>query len=291
MVDAAGESVPQREALRRFAAEIADLRPLPAVAMQVLATSERGPASARDLADLIATDQVLAARLLRLANSAYYGVSREISTVQEAVVLLGFRQVRSTAVAASILGAMPPATSIDYGEFWEFSVTVGLVAELTAESYGTSSEHAFSAGILHNIGRLALDQYAPALLADAIADASERHTSVHEAQRVLLGYTDADLGGEIAAAWLFPPDLVEAVASHTRPSTMFPDRTGLAAITAQARVFAQSQGLSDGVDCYSVIEPDQQWTRPPLSDALHRAGGVAALAARAAAFAQSVAAV
>lgn len=226
--------------------EIADLRPLPPIAAQVLQIAEGETFSAHELAQAISSDPALTARVLRVANSAYYGFPRRITTIRDAVVLLGFRQIRSTLLATSVMRSMPSYDGIDAFAFWRHSVAVGLLAEFTAKIAGVPQGDAFTAGVLHNVGRLALDQARPAEFRRARILAADHHISVHDAERQVFGFTDAEVGGALALHWRFPEELASAIAQHAEDvADGTPD---LARIVARARGFAAANGLDDGVD-------------------------------------------
>ncbi|MSQ35864.1 MAG: HDOD domain-containing protein [Dehalococcoidia bacterium] len=148
--------------------QIGELRPIGAVATRILQLTESERFSAHELATVISSDQALTAKMLRLSNSAYYGFPRRITTVRDAVVLLGFRAVRSATLASCVIDAVPGSTHINYKTFWHFSVTVAMLAELLGRAHRAHQDEAFTAGIVHNIGRLALDQQAPQALQDAL---------------------------------------------------------------------------------------------------------------------------
>ncbi len=145
-------------------AGVAELRPLPAVAFRVLELSDDGKFSAHELASLIASDQALTSKILRLANSPFYGFARRITTVRDAVVLLGFRAVRQSTLAACVVGDDRRSTSLDYDAFWQFCVATGMLAEVLARTEGRYQDQAFTAGVLHQVGVLALDQFRSDLL-------------------------------------------------------------------------------------------------------------------------------
>lgn len=228
--------------------EIADLRPLPPIAAQVLQIAEGETFSAHELAQAISSDPALTARVLRVANSAYYGFPRRITTIRDAVVLLGFRQVRSTLLATSVMRSMPSYDGIDAFAFWRHSVAVGLLAELIAKSQGAHHDEAFTAGVLHNVGRLALDQARPVAFARARVLADNQNVSVHEAERQIFGFIDAEVGGALARHWRFPEELSAAIAHHADGLAALPASAGLAKVVVQARAFAAANGVDDGVE-------------------------------------------
>ena len=275
------DNPPAHTALEQLADEIAELRPLPTCAIRILALAEDARFSAHDLAAVIATDQAVTVRLLRLANSAYYGFPRRITTVRDAVVLLGFREVRSATLSACVIDVVPGSTNLDYDAFWQFSLTIAMLSEILSRTEGAHRDHAFTAGVLHNIGRLALDQSRPEALARTIDAARRDGRSLPDAQRDTLGFTDAELGARLAERWNFPPALVDTIEHHATAPHLLADRSSLTAVVVRARAFARSRGLADGV----ASEPDPrgepqptmaaEWLSPPLSSALQHAGGMA----------------
>jgi len=264
--------------------QIAELRPLGTVATQIINITEGDRFSAHELATVISSDQALTAKMLRLANSAYYGFPRRITTVRDAVVLLGFRAVRSATLASCVIDANPGSNHLDYREFWQFSVTVGMLAEVLGRAERLHQDEAFTAGVLHNIGRLALDQHHPQAMAAALQYARQQDVSLVEAERSVIGWTSADLGGALAVHWNFPEPLAEAVALQQAPLTAITDQRSLAAFVIRARLFARSYGLTDGADAPRRGEPPREWMAPPVSVALRRAGGFDGVMERVGAF-------
>ena len=141
--------------------------------------------------------------------------------------------------------------------------------------------------MLHNIGRLGLDQVRTDALTEAIELARRTSISLHEAERRIFGYSDADVGRELAERWAFPQPLVAAIGGHAAPLQQLPDPRSLTAFVARARAFAQSYGLADGVETYDQSEAPSEWTTPPLSVALEQSGGMERVMERASAFQDS----
>lgn len=264
--------------------QIRELRPLSPTTAQVMKLSENDHFSAHELATIISSDQALTAKILRLSNSAYYGFPRRITTVRDAVVLLGFRAVRGATLATCVISSAPGSSHIEYRDFWHFSVSVGMFAELLARSENLHMDEAFTAGVLHNIGLLALDQHAPEALGAAVVHAHEHGLAIQDAELDLLGYTDAELGAALTAHWNFPESLVEAAANYYQDADSMSDQNSVAAYVSRARSFAQSHGLSDGLMSYEPSEQAEAWATPPLSVQLDRAGGVDGLLDRVQAF-------
>lgn len=276
---AAGE----RLTLDEMVAGVAELRPLPAVAFRVLELADDGKFSAHELASLIASDQALTAKVLRLANSPFYGFARRITTVRDAVVLLGFRAVRQATLAACVVGDDRRSSSLDYGAFWQFCVATGMLAEVLARTEGRYQDQAFTAGVLHQVGILALDQYRPDLLREAI-ERSGSGMARQAAEREVLGFTTTDLGGALGEHWGFPPELVRAISGHARPIDLLATEGGLAGTVARARLFVRANGLPDGISPVEQVEPPNEWSEGPLSVALRQAGGMEKILERVDAF-------
>lgn len=264
--------------------EIAVLRPLPPVAARVLAIAESEHFSAHELAAAISSDPALTATVLHLANSAYYGFPRRISTVRDAVVLLGFRAIRSATLAACVVEALPGGRTVQHDAFWRFSLTVGLLAETLAKSSRCHADEAFTAGVLHNIGRLALDQARPEELRRCAVLARQAGISLADAERAVLGFTDADLGGALARRWNFPASLAQAVERHQQALDSLEDRDSLSGLVIRAREYARARGLTDGLEQPALAAPAVEWTVPPLATLLEQGGGLDGLSQRAAVF-------
>ncbi|MEX2374037.1 MAG: HDOD domain-containing protein [Dehalococcoidia bacterium] len=269
--------------------EVKELRPLPAIALRLIAMSEDARFSAQDLAETIRTDQALTLKILRLANSPLFGMPRRVTSLREAIVLLGFREVRSMALGACVVDHVMhdrlAEAGLDYEQFWMNSLAVAHFAQVLAELEVVGREDAFTAGVVHNVGRLALGQHRPQWMAQSVEEAASQGISVHEAQLAQFGFTDAQIGSALAAAWSFPQGLVEAAERHQWPLSDIPDRRGLDSIVARARRFARAHGISDGVDLIgSRLHPDTEWQMPRVALALRAVGGVDGVVERARAY-------
>jgi putative nucleotidyltransferase with HDIG domain len=231
---------------------IDDLPPLPAVAARVMGMADDERTSALDLAQVLATDQALTAKLIRISNSAYYGFARRVSTVREAVVMLGFKQVRQVAVSASLMSAFKsqqrPDDPFNIDLFWGHSVAVAVASEaLTKKTRVARPEDGFTAGILHDIGRLVLRQTMPDAFQEAVRVACETGIPLHLAEIELTGHGHDDIGRALGERWKFPPHLVDAVRCH-HDERLTPENDGLAGVVAQANRFVLHYGLYCGYD-------------------------------------------
>lgn len=188
---------------------------LPSVVSDLLRSFDDENVDVGSVARQIAQDQALTAKVLRVANSAFYGLQNRVGSIQEAVVVLGFNSVRGMVLGTGISGVFQPerCPGFDLDRYARDSITVGLAARAMAGEAGLNGELAFTTGILHDIGRLVLascfaERYSPALLAgggSSLASAVERE---------VLGIDHAEVGGLLAETWHFPPVLRDAVRFH-----------------------------------------------------------------------------
>jgi len=207
--------------------------------------------SALQLAQVLSTDQALTAKLIRISNSAFYGFARRVSTVREAILVLGFKQVRQLAVGTALMNLFAPRRPgevFDLDLFWGHSVAVAVAAETVArKTRRAKPEDAFTAGILHDIGRLAIRQLMPEEFDRAVELAITGDCSLHAAECTMTGYSHEDVGRALGEKWKFPPHLIDAVCDHHNPRLKI-EEDGLAGIIAQCNRWVLHYGLFCGYD-------------------------------------------
>ena len=269
--------------------EIADLPVVPAVALRVLQFAEADSGGAAELAAILSADPALSAKLIRVSNSAYYGFTRRFGTVREAVIVLGFKQVRQMAVAASMVDAFRPARSpidgFDMDLFWGHALTVAMISELAARKFNAGSPaDAFSAGILHDVGRLALRQARPRECGRALAAARATGEPLCDLERRETGFSHDDVGFALAVRWQFPDFLADAIGQgHAGASD--PRSGGLPTIIATAGTLARHFGINSGYE--STAQP-LRGLSPELAELEAACGGMQSILQRAHAFIESV---
>ena len=176
------------------------------------------PLHSRDqIADIVAYDPALSARVLRIANSSYYGFPREIETVSSAVGLIGELDLRNMVLATTVIGAM---TALDYkgvdiDEFWLHSLRCGITARLLARSVGGyDPEILFLAGILHDLGILVIYQQEADLAGAVKRQIDEQHQLRDQAEREILGFDHAEVGALLIKSWGLSEELSELTRCH-----------------------------------------------------------------------------
>jgi HD-like signal output (HDOD) protein len=195
----------------RYTQELLQLSASPAAAEQVLRLVGSARSSATDLARVVETDPALSARVMRLANSPYYGASRRVSNTQHAIVMLGFDTVRGLAVSAAC-SLLDGRADLGPDGFWRHAVTTAAACATIAKKVGISSADAFSVGLLHDLGAVLLHRRNAQLFREASHAPSM--SQIVAAEFAGFGTTHAMAGSEALDAWGFPRPFVEAVALH-----------------------------------------------------------------------------
>ncbi|OIP08016.1 MAG: hypothetical protein AUK53_10810 [Betaproteobacteria bacterium CG2_30_59_46] len=192
---------------------------LSAVVLEVLASFDREDIEIAGLVQKLGQDQGLTVRVLRVANSPFYGISSKVGSVGEAVVVLGIHNVRSLVVAAGIINQFPASEGdgLDRPAFWQHSLGTAVCAQVLAKALGRDQALAFTAGLLHDVGRLVLDAYFQDDFKAAMAHCAAEDTTLLDAERVVLGVEHAQVGFELARHWKFPVSIQQAIRDHHQP--------------------------------------------------------------------------
>lgn len=190
---------------------------IPKVVQELIETFDDPDIDIDDVAKKIALDQVLTAKVLRLANSAHYGVSRTIESTSDASVILGFATLRTMVLASGITGATVVPDGLDRKKFWRDNFAVAEIAKWMAKyCKGIHPETAFTCGMLHSIGDLLIHVTFPTEAQQADSEALEGRP-LGKAQESILGFNYGQVGGELAKRWKFPDTIYGAIQHHCDP--------------------------------------------------------------------------
>jgi putative nucleotidyltransferase with HDIG domain len=204
--------------LQQFRAEVIarrNLPTIPTVLTRILQLVDGESASGRDLIEVIEHDQALTGKMLRLANSAFFGQSRRVATIPRAVVLLGFSTVRNLALGVKVWDALGGGVSrARLEELWAHAVAVALAAKMLATRLRAGDpDEAFTAGLLHDTGRLVMAMRLKEEYWVAVGGATESQP-VETIENATFGVDHAEVGGWLLEAWNLPPAIIDAVRQH-----------------------------------------------------------------------------
>ncbi len=187
-----------------------------AVAHALIATLDNDDVSTRTVAAIIGRDPALTAKLLRLANSARFGASRAVASLDEAITLIGIAQLRTLALAACFADAFPRLPGLDSNEFWQSSRACAGYARWLAKGAGVDANEAWLAGMILRLGELLIYQVEPRVFAE-IEQLPHLPGARWEREQKLLGMSEGQITAELARRWNFPERIVTALARASAP--------------------------------------------------------------------------
>lgn len=231
--------------------QVRDLPALPDLAVKVMHLTDNPRVSAGDVARVLSADQAMTARVLRLANSAFYGVPQRVSTVTEAVVLLGLRTVRNMTMALGCQSMMErslPGYVLRAGDLWRHSFCCAFAAQnLAKRTRYRVVEEAFVGGLLHDIGKVVMNMYLQTEIGQIVQFTADRNVLFTDAERAVLGFDHAEAGARVLSRWNLPPNLVECVRYHHDPLSQ-PEPSPLTGLVHIADVICLLLGVGVGGD-------------------------------------------
>lgn len=232
----------------QLAQSVQDLPSLPAVVMELLGSIEQENIDISVLAKKVSYDQALTAKTLRLANSSSYGLQVKVATIQQAITFLGFQATRNLITAAAVTGCFPNGQCPGFNDkaFWRHSIATAACARSLARRLRFNQDVAFTAGLLHDIGRLVLVTGHPQAYGEVLAWRSRHDGELLEAERAVLGIDHVDAGVALAGHWNFSDTMRQAIAYHHAPET--PGAGFLAAIVHVANAVVHALDLAGEED-------------------------------------------
>lgn len=191
-----------------------DLPTIPIVATKVMQLMEDENATADDLARVVASDPAVAARVLKISNSSFYGCQRQIQTLPHAIMMLGFVTLKSVVVAASVKQVYHPF-GLTEKLLWEHSFGAGLAARIIAsETRVVNAEEAFLGGLFHDLGKIIMNFLDKEKFQEVMQRSYNDGIDFEQAERTLFPYTHEEVGALVIKKWNFPDHLMKAVMAH-----------------------------------------------------------------------------
>jgi putative nucleotidyltransferase with HDIG domain len=227
---------------------VRDLPSLPVVVMELLNSFDQSDASVSVLADKVSRDQALAAKTLRIANSSFYGLQHKVTTIQQAIIVLGLDCIRTLITAAAVTEnfASSQHATFDFKAFWRHSVSTAICAKALARELKLNQDVAFIAGLLHDIGKLVLVTSFPQQYSQAIAYRATHDCYMLEAERKVLQVDHTVAGLALAEYWKFPVVMQKAIGNHHAPKIQ--DQGDIPGIVHLADAIAHALDLSGQQD-------------------------------------------
>jgi HD-like signal output (HDOD) protein len=238
------------EQLRALVPRLRRLPSLPSTYFEVLKQVESPRASAQNIGEVIARDPVVTARLLQMVNSASLALSQKITDPVEAVSLLGMETVKSLVLCLQVFSQNDEAkkAGISFDRLWAHSYAVANVARKIVLSHNGDSRmanDAFTAGLLHDVGRIVVASNLPEEYAAVIAAARKNNSALIDEEAAQLGVTHAAVGAYLLSLWGMPAPLVEAAALHHTPSHTFTREFSLLTVIHAANAFVHEQDANN----------------------------------------------
>ncbi len=230
------------------------LPPFPDIAWKIISLVNK-MAPVKEIEDVIKYDQAIAAKILRLGNSVYYGRQYDIHSLKEAILLLGNKRLIQVVMAACALRYFGSGHSRDERELWEHSVTTALISEIVARRQAYNGILTlYTAALLHDIGDTILNLYSRIYLQSSLRE-MRGESQVVSSERRALGIDHQELGAIIARNWKFPPDIISAIEHHHNPEKagQFGEITSLVYVADQLAVTFQKNNEKQR---NKVIDPE-----------------------------------
>jgi putative nucleotidyltransferase with HDIG domain len=222
---------------------------LPTTVSKVLEVCNNPKTSPIDLDRVIQLDPVLMGRVLKLINSAYYGLGNQVTSLVRAIIMLGLNTVKNLALSSAVLGNVSSKTdfhALNSDAFWRHSLCVGVTAKLIAKERGIDPktlEEYFAAGLLHDIGKIPLNNTLADEYVRAMALADREHISIVQAERRELGIDHCEAGALIAEAWKLSGAIADTVRSHHDIEAYEGENGDVLRTVAVADYFANREGI------------------------------------------------
>ena len=241
--------------------KVKNLPPVSQAALKLVNLLEQAAISNDEIVHVIKCDNVLTAKLLRACNSPYFGLDEPVASVDQSVLMLGHQQILHIVLTLAFGAAMVvpmPGYAVEANELWRHSLLTATAAEIVAGSGDLNVEApvAFTVGLLHDIGKLALSQALTPELQIEIRQLIEQQGCPRtDAEKKIMGADHSEVGACLLKSWNLPEDIVEAVANHHHPICL--PRPKLSLVAHMANCLAHVAGSAPGWDGFAVrVDPE-----------------------------------
>lgn len=230
------------------------LPPLPYVTGELITLLHNEDSNLRDITKVIEKDPSLSVNILKTANSASYGLSYKVSSVEHAVTLIGLKEVASLCLSWGIATALKPKHGIktmDLKAFWEHSIATGIIAKIFCKEFHIRIQSSlYLAGLIHDIGKIILDRFSHNIYTEAIQLTHIKNISLREAEKEVIGEFHDKVGGYLLKRWKLPDMLVEVATHHHSIVNASQKNIDLVAIISLSNQIARLKGFG----CYGNMQ-------------------------------------
>ena len=253
----------KRAQFKKVLREIKNLPTLPGIVAKLGKMAEDPDTTTEQMGRVISKDHILASKLLKLVNSAFYGFPQRISSLNSAIILLGFNVIKSLIISASIFEVME-AQDV---ELWEHSLGCAVVCNVLARHLGVKDpEEISTAGLIHDIGKVAIKMELPREYEKITELSQEKKISRLEAEREILGLDHSEVGSWLAKSWNLPNKLVEPIACHHDPH-LAKEEQQASAIVHFANIMIRGLGYGHAGDIWVPPLNNKAWKLLALAPA------------------------
>lgn len=258
---------PPRDAVDALLEEIITLPSLPDVVQRVLELLDDPAATLTDIGRVVSTDPSIALKTLRLVNSAYYGLRNKVTAVETAVSLLGAKVIKNLVITATVFESFTKTTTLLLQHSVATGIAMGTIASLRRSPVPLDPSEAFVFGLLHDIGKIILDEFMPEEWKRADELSQTKNIPICEAEREIIGVDHAEIGARLAMKWKLADTLIAAIsAHHNLTACRRPDLAPYAATLAAADYLVIAAGFGARPSSIAKVAP-ATWAKANLANA------------------------
>jgi putative nucleotidyltransferase with HDIG domain len=238
--------MPEKNLLPAIKAYIDKMPSLPTAVTKILDICNDPKTSPADLNKVISLDPVLMGRVMKLINSAYYGLNQEITSLVRAIIMLGINTVKNLALSTAVLGTIGSSKSfraLNMEGFWRHSLCVGVTSKMIAKKRGVdpkSLEEYFIAGLLHDIGKLPLNNRLPEYYVSAMGESDRTRGPLVDAEKAVFGFDHCHVGAMIVTGWKLTEEIRDPILYHHRLGEYDGEHKDLVVTVAVSNHFANT---------------------------------------------------
>jgi len=210
----------ENQKLAALSAKIKSFPSLPSVVNHVLEVTADPKSTVEDLIDAISPDLALNTAILKISNSAFFGQMRQVSSLKQALMTIGFSEVQNIVLSKAVFNSfkkLPSNSSFEINKFWEHSFLCGLASKMIAMDLSEDGNELFVAGLIHDVGKLVIQMAMPNDFHAIIRESEPTPMNTLNAEKKIIGTTHDRIGMSLLTRWMFPEKLIKAVGFHHQP--------------------------------------------------------------------------